>query len=501
VGQLVLTLPFLWISRGEPWAFVAVAIVAACISVGAGYWLARRLVTPRRADLAVVTLIVFPGLWLTTSTFMTDIPALGAGLVCLALGAAALRTKASTSRWLLVASVAAGLVGFSIRDFGLAAPFAVFVAVAASRKSPARFYVAVGTAAFVAAVLVYLVSIRVPGHGSSPAHPSPLSLLLSAKAFATLALAMSPVLVVSAATWRRRLQPRDMLLGAAAPIILVALAGEASIQTGTIPDVLVGNLLQQDGAMGQSILSGLRPDLFPPSVWALVVLATLAAALFAGTLIGGIIGAAWRRRGEITGTPLQRVGSVRGMLALFVTTYGVGMVLYASLGGLFDRYLWPMVVPLSVLLLMRPPFPERADGAGRRGRPVGLPARALTSVLVAVIGSLSLAVALNAASFSAARWRLGEEAASLGVPVGSIDAGYEWVETHGSGAAVASTPIEGTGMWYDATWSSFAPCAVVSSSPLDRTDAKLEKIETYPLLLVTGAETPLFLYRLPGPRC
>jgi len=512
IGQLLVTQPILWISRGEPWAFLAVGIVAACIAVIAGYWLARRLVTPRRAVLALVTLIVFPGVWLTTTTYMTDIPALGAQLACLALGAMGLRAGGKGRRWWLIASLAVGLIGFGIRDFGLAAPFAVFVATAASRRDSTRFYLAAGAASFVAAVLIYLVSTRLPGHGSSPMDPSPLSLLLSATAFATLALALSPVLVVSAATWRRRLHRRDMILGAVGPLILVELVAMVFVQTGTYPRVLVGNLLQVDGAMGQSVLSGLRPDLFPRSVWDLVDLAALAAAVCAGALIVGIIGSVWRSRGDVRGPLRRRLGSVSGLLALFVATYGGGLVLYATVGGIFDRYLWPLVVPMSVLLLMRPPMPERVDAAGRRGRPVGLPARALASVLIAAIGTLSLAVTLNAASFSAGRWRLGEDAARLGIPVESIDSGYEWVATYAPAARAPAAPAPASpspgtdvpgdvGMWYYAGWPSFTPCAMVSSSKVDRPDARLEKTETYRMLLVTGAETPLYLYRLSNEGC
>jgi len=157
-------------------------------------------------------------------------------------------------------------------------------------------------------------------------------------------------------------------------------------------------------------------------------------------------------------------------------------------------------------------MPERVDAAGRRGRPVGLPARALASVLVAAIGALSLAVTLNAASFSAGRWRLGEDAARLGIPVESIDSGYEWVATYAPAARAPAAPAPASpspgtdvpgdvGMWYYAGWPSFTPCAMVSSSKVDRPDARLEKTETYRMLLVTGAETPLYLYRLSNEGC
>lgn len=128
VGQPFLAQPFLWVSAGQDWAFPALAVVAAAIGLIAAYWLARRLVSLNRAALAVITLIVFTGFWVTTTSFMTDVPAIATELVCLALGAAGLSSRGSTARRWFIVSLAAGCIAFSIREFGLAAPVAVIAA-------------------------------------------------------------------------------------------------------------------------------------------------------------------------------------------------------------------------------------------------------------------------------------------------------------------------------------------------------------------------------------
>jgi hypothetical protein len=56
-------------------------------------------------------------------------------------------------------------------------------------------------------------------------------------------------------------------------------------------------------------------------------------------------------------------------------------------------------------------------------------------------------------------------------------------------------------VWYYAGWPSFRPCAMVSSSLVDLPDFTLEVAELYRLLLITGAETPLYLYRVSSSDC
>jgi hypothetical protein len=174
---------------------------------------------------------------------------------------------------------------------------------------------------------------------------------------------------------------------------------------------------------------------------------------------------------------------------------------------MFDRYLWPLVLPIAFLLLTKPTmlaWSYPADVASRQGSPVSLPARAFALGLLAVIGSTSLALALNASAFNGARWRLGEAAVRRGAPAESIDAGIEWVGTYAPGRAYPDTPPGAhPGTWYDNMYPSFRLCEIVSSSPIHLSNFSLETADkgAYRLLLVAGKESPLYLYRAAAPGC
>ena len=101
----------------------------------AAYLVARSVLTRAWAGLCVLLTLLFPGLLLNTSSFLTDMPALSVDMACLALGVAAL-TRQGGGRWdFLATSMAVGCFAFSIREFSLAAPIAVLVATDRSRPA------------------------------------------------------------------------------------------------------------------------------------------------------------------------------------------------------------------------------------------------------------------------------------------------------------------------------------------------------------------------------
>ena len=128
LGQILFTLPFLWVLGGSPWAFAVSSAALVGIGIVASYDLARRLLTPPRATFAVLTVLLIPGVLRNTTTFMTDLPAFAGEMLCLGLGAAAIGRTEDQHRWRwLTASLVAGCWAFSIREFALAAPVAVLV--------------------------------------------------------------------------------------------------------------------------------------------------------------------------------------------------------------------------------------------------------------------------------------------------------------------------------------------------------------------------------------
>jgi hypothetical protein len=231
-------------------------------------------------------------------------------------------------------------------------------------------------------------------------------------------------------------------------------------------------------------------------------LLALAAAIVGAALAGGVTGLAVRRRVVADRSSLLRaIGTVSGLLAVFAVLCAGGLVVFGLTVSMFDRYLWPLVLPLAALLLLRPAWAEAPVARSSR-----VPAPVATGgagVALAVVGTAAAVLLLNSAAFDAARWAMGEEAVRRGLAADTVDAGMEWVGFHATGTADVGAQGPSTEMWYGAWWPSFHQCALVSTSLLDLPGARLETADTaaYRLLLVTGPESPLYLYRVPGSGC
>jgi hypothetical protein len=175
--------------------------------------------------------------------------------------------------------------------------------------------------------------------------------------------------------------------------------------------------------------------------------------------------------------------------------YGAGLIAFGLVASMFDRYLWPLVVPVSALLLQQPLVPERAVI-----RRLGV---SFASLSMTALAATSLALLLNSDAFGVARWRMGELAVARGLARDTVDAGMEWVGYHATGTAEVGATASTTEMWYDAWWPSFRLFAIVSSSLLDVRGFRLEyaDIDAYRLLLFDGPQEGLYLYRVANPGC
>jgi hypothetical protein len=501
IGQLVIVQPALWVSGGAPLAFAAVTSVFSLVAIVAAYLLVRPILSAPLAMFTALGLLFFPGFLLNTTSFMTDVPALAGEMACLALGAMALVRRGRT-RWVwLAASLAAGCVGFSIREFALAAPVAVLVAAAAQERSHVHWYWLAGVGVVAVCGAVYVITANLPGQGSAAlqADPpfSPYSVERVRHAAATLALVLSPGLIVAAVYWWRQWRIADAAAGLLAGLLVYSAEIAKMATTLSVPRVVVGNLLEQGGAPGGfSVLAGDRPLLFAPPVWDILNVAALAAAVVAFGILGSVIGRALRRDEIFDRDRLRSwLSSTAGLLAIFALLYSMGLVAFGLVASMFDRYLWPLAVPLGALLLLRPRVPETVI---TRRLVFGV-----AMFLMAALGVTSLALVLNSDAFDVARWRMGELAVSGGLARDTVDAGMEWVGYNARGVAnVGAVPTQ-TEMWYDAWWPSFRLCAMVSSSPLDLPGFRLEHadIEAYRLLLFDGPQEALYLYRVAGPGC
>jgi hypothetical protein len=508
IGQIAAVMPLLYLSGGQPWAFTLLTAVAAVVGIAAGYDIARRLMPLRPTVLAVLTLVVFPGFVLNTTSFMTDIPALAAEFVCLDLGLAALaRPVDDRMRW-LIAAVAVGVFGFSIREFALAAIVAVVVAAwLADLRRPAR-YAVLGGVGLVSCAVIYVVTSRLPGQGTQAVGATDFSLDRIRLTLATLALVMLPVLAVATARWRHAIRRADLVVGLLIGLLLFKEEVVAVVTLHGVPRILIGNVLDPLGNLGGNVLTGDRPALFGDAVWDLLNVLALVGLVWGIGLIVAIVGAvvrgAWAsaRGGGSSG---GRRGAVAAMataadtpqvlLALFVLLYVAGILTVGVLTSIFDRYLWPLSLPLAVLLLGAPP--------GRRVRA----GRVVRAASVASLGGLAVVSAmmlLNGDAYDAARWQMGGLAVLDGFAPQTVDAGVEWVGYHQDGLAdVALRTSDPRKNWYAAEWRTFQLCAAVSSTLVNDPGWQLVTTdwEAWHLLLVAGPAEPMYLYRVTDADC
>jgi hypothetical protein len=523
VGQLAATMPLLWLAGGSAWAFAATTAIFAVVAIIASYSLARRLLPPGLAALAVLLAVLVPGFMVYTTAYMTEIPTFAMEMSSLAIGAVALHRAPGDGRWRwLAASLVVGCYAFSIREYAFAAPVAVLVAAAASDRQGRRLPYAVALVAVVAVcAAIYALTDELPGQGGVGLNaPTAETTRRVLDAVGLLAFALAPALLIAVARWAPHWwRSRDRLgavLGALAGAIIAAffygerlgvLLGGAPAPS---PDFFVGNVFHSHGSLGVGIFAGDRPALYDAPLWQLLNTVAVVATFVLFAFLGAVLVAERHRlvRAVDTRHRPSPLGSVTGLVVVFTVLFAAGTIAVGLTVILFDRYTWPLAFPLAILLLL-PPRPDTvgepadpADPLGGRPQRRGFLA-VVTGALVAVTASTSLALMLNAAAFDSARWRMGEEAVHLGFAAETVDAGLEWVGFHASGLARLTAQPQATMTEYAVKFPSFHRCAVASSTPLDVPGFTLllARTDAYRLLLIAGAAEPMYLYQVAGPGC
>jgi hypothetical protein len=477
LGQLVLVQPFMWLAGGQAWAFTAFGLTMTGVGIAATYLLARRYLGIGSAVMVCLLVIVFPGFARSAASFMTDIPTYALIMLCLLVGTG--WVEGSSGRARLVASLAIGLLAASIREFALAAPLAVLIAAwARSWRSDRLFLVGVSAILAIGVVGVLSLSAALPGHGGV-ASVEVGGLVDLGPAFATLAAVLLPATVLYMGRRMEQFTTRQVLVAAALVVFVVF-----------DPDgPLIGNLWTPFGLAGNNILAGVRDPVLPGSAWFL----SRQAALFAA-ILAALVALSWGQRAfggasSLRGAwavAMRVVRSREGTLVLFLLGYAAELALFSLLGGLFDRYLWPMVPVAAILLLRR----SSAVAAAPFGRRLALSHGAFAWLLIS-----ACVIAANSFAYDAARQRAGEASVAMGYDPRTVDAGYEWVGTHGIGEQRLD-PDSLSLNWYGNYWPSFIPCAVVSNTELDVPEYELVRVNesAYRQYLLLGPAEPLYLY-------
>jgi hypothetical protein len=489
VGQVLWAAPFAIVFGGHPWVAGFSVAVASAIGIGCAYWLARAIVGRVWGAACTLLVLACAGFLVNTSTFMTDVPAFAAEMACLALGVAAFRHE-GRARWVLAAaSMAAGCVGFSVREFDLAAPIAVLIVLALQDRRHLRGYGILGASLLLLCAAVYVWTWSMAGAQHDVlGGPTISNLRALLGGYFALALFVSPFLPVAA----KRSWPASSSRGlAAAGVILVT----GAVLMGTGKSVFSGNYLTPQGMSTTATLPGFRPVLFPTPLWLLLELIGLGA----GALLGFIAVDAVAGR---TSSLLLTGGRVseRSVITLFTWLGCAGLVIYGLFiqGAIFDRYLWPIVFGTAVLLAAKgagapgtaPVHAARAaSGAGLTTQASFGPAtrtasatradtatRAATGALALVSAVVALSVMLNADAYDGARWTAGQEAVKAGYTATAVDAGFDWVGGHATTLAVRGRRVAGAPSfetWYDEMFAGFRDCAFVSGSPVAKAHVAL----------------------------
>ncbi len=493
IGQVLVVQPLLWLSGLETWAFTATGIVFASTGVLSTYALARQFLRPRLAALPVLLLLLFPGYLAYATSFMTDVPAITTQMACLAIGAAALRRRPVPDRMLL-AAIVVGCLGVSFRDFAIAAPAAIAAAALCVAPRRRRYWALAATVVGWYGVL-YAVRVALYPAGSVAGPPSG-GLLQVLLATASLSLVLAPAVLIATARWRPNLRRFDVLVGAEVGLLLAASRILAWSADGWTPLVLLPNLLSQIGATGDDVFLGHRPLLFGDAAWAGISLLALAASVILLATLSGTLGASVRTNGRSLGSLMDRLGSPTGLVAMFALFVVGGLVAYGIANPLLDRYLWPLAPAIGILVLHPGAVPNPRSQLVTRRSVVAI--GAATGSLIAILGSLSLVLALNSSAFDVALWSSGETLASDGVRADELEAGYSWVGYHATAPATGG----GTGrVFYQAFWPDFRTCGLVTTSMAPGMAADLVGTVTYRLYLVAGPTEPLYLFKSTNPDC
>jgi dolichyl-phosphate-mannose-protein mannosyltransferase len=484
LGQLALIQPFLWVAGGQAWAFTAFGLVMTGIGIAATYFLARRYLGVGSAVMVCLLVIVFPGFARSAASFMTDIPTYALIMLCLLVGTGWVEDRSGRAR--LVIALAIGLLAASIREFALAAPLAVLLAAwARSWRTDRAWLAGVSTLFGVGIAGVLSVSAALPGHGTVTALQVG-SVIDLGPAFATLAAVLLPAAILYVG---RRIEgfTRTQVLVAVAVVCFVVFHPNGPI---------LGNLWTPFGLAANNVLAGGRDWVIGSAMWGMSRQAALFAAMLAAAIV--LNWADHAMAGKVSLTRARAVAnrvmrSREGPLALFLVGYAVELVLFSLLGGLFDRYLWPMVPAAAILVLRR----SSAAQSAPLGRSLALSHAAFAWLLFSAV-----AIAANSFAYDVGRQREGEAAVALGYDATTVDAGYEWVGSHGIGEQRLNAGSLSL-TWYASYWPSFVPCAVLSNSRLDVPRYELVRVNdsAYRQYLFIGPAQPLYLYGSHRPGC
>lgn len=452
VGQLVLAAPVAALARHSIGAVHVETALIGAVGLIALYYVGVRVLQRRSAALLVAITMTLSPLWVAMApTFMSDIPSFALQMLMTAAGVKGLLTKSRRIPW-LVATVALGVAGCSIRQFAIVPLVAVLLAFAVVAKrdgdrSLMRATIASGIIAFLGiGVLMYWWSgIPDPLKGA-PMDPTLGSLReAAARGIGYLRLCGLLLLPVLAYVGPIRVVKRAWRASALTTTLVATLTTMALILAAATlgEDAFVGNYIHPRGVLADDVLVGTRPFLIARPAWlALVILGSLGAVVIMLCAVPGYMRAKSRvlsRNKNMNAHPEAPDPisiffglTLLGLFAAYVCTDALQINRFP----IFDRYVITGL-PLVALLILRDMslrVPYQAKSPGR--------ALAIISSVV-LLASLGTIWGVDSARYDATRWRVSKAAVAKGFNPLHIDGGFEWVAWHlGRAAVITNTESE-----------------------------------------------------------
>jgi hypothetical protein len=492
VGQLLWAYPFMAIFGPSVAVLQWATAVAGVIGVVAGFAVLRRFLPPGVALFGAAVVAIVPAYGILTTTYMTDISAFAAEMVCLALGLAALDADGNRRRLLFGASLGIGLFGFAAREIAIAAPLAVLVShLVVARRGGAGLWRMIWPPAVLFAAAGAFLAWRHALPGARDAQLSGgaglYSVFVLGQAYFTLALALLPAVVAGARTaWRDRF---TSAAGTGAAVVLAAFVVAHELRHDEPIELPLGDYYGRSWKQPMNVpLADSAPAFLPESVWAAID----ALAVLAGILLAVVLARA-------AGDGLRRIrmrhewDAALLVLALFGLFYAAPLVFRVFQGWpVFDRYLLPLTVPLMALALGGlGPMPGR--------RSLGMPAL-VTAVALAV---LTVVIVVHDTALRGAQWEVGEEAVTEGISPRDVDAGYAWVGYHDEGPVghgPPSTRWKDPKPFYAELFPDAGNCLSTSLVPLSEPQLRLVTVKEFDWIPGLG-QRKIWLYRNRQLRC
>lgn len=430
VGQVLIAAPVVQVAGRSITAVQLLTPLIGLVGLLAVVFIGRQLVRPAWWAVAVAATIAAGPLWGPLApTFMSDVPTFTFEMLMLAAAAVAFRRRPLSIPWFTVAMLL-GLYSVSIRQYA-AIPVIALVLVAlvmqvADRDRKTLRTVLLVSAGFgIAAVgLVYWWSGLPDSKSLSPSLPTEnliAGLFIDTAGIVRLTgLLLLPILVLAGpVTIVRRAWEvsRALTLTVAGLTALWLTATYLRVHD----EGFVGNYLSPEGVLSDDVLSGLRPDVIPRSVYDLLVIVGSVAGLVVLLTAVPFLADLPRRIRERDLRIEQPMIPTMALATLgFFAAYSFATVTKMPI---FDRY-WLPALPMIAFLMLHSMQHEPSMVKSIRARHVWAGA---TFVLLLLIG---VGYSADSASFDATRWEVASATAERGFRPTQIAGGFEWLSWH-----------------------------------------------------------------------